>query len=36
VVYVSDIIFDEKWNAKEAIIDPFLEVEGEGELPVYR
>jgi hypothetical protein len=32
VVNVSGIILDEKWNAKEAIIDSLLEVEGEGEL----
>jgi hypothetical protein len=30
VVNVSGIILDEKWNAKEAIIDAWLEVEGEG------
>jgi hypothetical protein len=32
VVNVSGIILDEKWNAKEAIIDSLLEVEGKGEL----
>jgi hypothetical protein len=31
-VNVSGIILEEKWNAKEAIIDALLEVEGNGEL----
>jgi hypothetical protein len=32
VVNVSGIILDEKWNAKEAIINTLLEVEGKGNL----
>ena len=32
VMNVSGIILDEKWSAKEAIIDSLLEAEGKGEL----
>jgi hypothetical protein len=32
VVNVSGIILDGKWNAKEAIVDALLDVEGDGEL----